>query len=276
MRVLTGAEAAEVAAGREATSQLLIQRAGYAVAQFCIAEFKFRTVCVICGRGKNGSVGIAAATILAGTATRVWVVVLAGEANGHASVADEALPQTVRPVWVLEESDFDGEVAKEALAADLIVDAIVGTGFRPPLRPLARAAIAAINRASGSVVSVDVPSGVESDSVDPIRVAGGNMVFAQGILALMAPKPAHISGELTSGPTAVSEIGVQPAMAGNSCGHLSAPTAQDVCVAFPRHSGMTEAESGHVLIVGGARGSAGTVALAALAALRAGAGRVTI
>lgn len=216
---------------------------------------------------------MAAAAVLAGIATRVRVVALA-ERTERQDAAERT--DSSAPLWVREEGDFNGEAVHDALAADLIIDAIVGTGFQPPLRSLASAAIAAINRASGIVVSVDVPSGVDSDSETPVPANDGNMVFAHAVLALVAPKPAHLFGNLTAGPTAVSEIGIQPAVVSGG-ERLSALTGRDVCIAFPRrYPGMTAAEFGHVLIVGGARGSAGVAALAGLAALRSGAGRVTV
>ncbi len=275
MRVLTSAQAAEVAAG-ETSPQLLIQRAGYAVAQFCIAEFKFRSACVVCGRGSKGEVGVAAAAVLVGIAAKVWVIALAGQTDERSSDGSDGMSQSIRPIRIQQETDFDSEAVREALAADLIIDAIAGPHVQKPLSPTACAAIAAVNRASGIVVSVDVPSGVDADSPEPARAYGGNMVFAQGVLALLAPKPAHVFGDLTPGPTAVSEIGVQPAVVRGD-GRLSVLTGRDVCIAFPRRSpGTTEVEFGHVLIVGGARGSAGAAALGALAALRSGAGRVTV
>jgi NAD(P)H-hydrate epimerase len=275
VRILKRAEVVRLADGAEENSSLLIQRAGYAVAQFCIALCKFRTVCIVCGRGNNGGVGIAAATVLAGIATRVWVLSLAA-ANKQIFGHDESNVPAYIPILIREETDFDGEAVREALAADLIVDAIVGTGFQPPVRPLVSAAIAAINRASGTVVSVDVPSGVDSDSVEPVRASGGNMVFAHGVIALMAPQPAHVFDDLTSGPIAVSELGTQPAVIDGS-ERVSVLTGRDVCIAFPRRrSGMMAAEFGHVLIVCGAQGNAGGAALAGLAALKSGAGRVTV
>jgi NAD(P)H-hydrate epimerase len=102
------------------------------------------------------------------------------------------------------------------------------------------------------------------------------MVFAHGIIGFVAPKPAHVFGELTSGPIAVSEIGVQPALAGNKTG-LEVVTGQEVGIAFPpRADDAHKGQFGHVLVIAGSRGKAGAAGLAGISALRAGAGLVTV
>src|SRR5712671_8118107 len=85
MRVLTSDEVRQIeveASSRTDTStSLLIQRAGYAVVQFCLAHFKFRSVCVICGAGSNGADGLMAAQVLSGIAEQVSTIVLAKDAS---------------------------------------------------------------------------------------------------------------------------------------------------------------------------------------------------
>jgi len=137
------------------------------------------------------------------------------------------------------------------------IDAIVGTGFKPPLHGLARKAVASITDAAGTIVSVDVPSGIDADSKTPVHESGGNMVFAHGIIALIAPKPAHAFGELTSGPIAVSEIGTQPAFVPNETG-VDVITGQDVGITFPPRSNDAHKDQfGHVLVIAGSLGKAG-------------------
>jgi hydroxyethylthiazole kinase-like uncharacterized protein yjeF len=274
MRILKLAQAAEVA-GREASPELLIQRAGYAVAQFCVAQFKFRSVCVVCGNGKNGRAGLSAAAALNSLVERLWVILLPGD-YAELTQGAEGLWAFKQAIHIREEEDFGSAAAREAVGADLIIDAIVGTGFQPPLRALAAAAVAAINSAPGVVVSVDVPSGVCADSATAVQESGGNMVFAQATIALIAPKPAHVFGTLAAGPIAVSELGVQPALVANG-GRVAVLSGRDVRLAFPqRPHGGVEADFGHVLVLGGSRGQAGVLALSALGAMKAGAGGVTI
>src|SRR5215813_8164979 len=280
MRILTCDEVRQ--AEREAISRpggstlVLMQRAGRAVAQFCLANFKFRSVCVVCGKGNNGGDGMVAAEALR-QGSDVSVVILAKDASElGADAAAMSARLGVEPIWIAGEGDLESESVREALASDLILDAIVGTGFKPPLRGLAKAAVAAINHAIGTVVAVDLPSGVGADSKTPIRDGNSDVVFSHGIVTFIAPKPAHVFGELTPGPIAVSEIGVQPQLVSNRTG-LEVITGREVGSAFPprpkdAHKGLF----GHVLVIGGSRGKPGAPTLAGMAGLRTGAGLVTV
>jgi hydroxyethylthiazole kinase-like uncharacterized protein yjeF len=276
MRILTRSEVETAASGPEAGPQILMQRAGYAVAQFCASQFKFRSVCVVCGRGKKGATGLIAATALQPIAETVAVIMLARAADELSADVAACLSGDFEPIWIADETDLAGGAAQQALGADLIIDAIVGTGFKPPLRGLVGAAIAAVNDAPGTIVAVDVPSGIDADSRAPVDATGGNMVFAHGVIALIAPKPAHVFGQLTAGPVAVSEVGMQPAYVPGASG-IEVLTGRDVGMTFlaPPNDGR-EVHLGHVLVVAGVPGEAGAAALAGMAALRAGAGRATV
>lgn len=281
MRILTSTEVRQ--AERQAISRpdisvlVLMQRAGYAAAQFCVTHFKFRSVCVVCGKGNNGGDGLVAAEALRQSGATVSVIILAKEVSElSADAAAMCARLTLPPIWITKQEDLAGDAVRDALDADLIIDAIVGTGFRPPLRGLARTAVEAINAASGIVVAVDLPSGVDADSKQPLHEESDDAVLAQGIVTFIAPKPVHVFGELTSGPIGVSEIGVQPALVSNQT-ELSVITGQQVGIAFPPrpqdgHKGLF----GHLLVIAGSLGKAGAAALAGLAALRTGAGLVTV
>jgi len=144
------------------------------------------------------------------------------------------------------------------------------------LEGIARKALEAINQASGIVVSVGVPSGVEPDSSVPAHEGGSEAVFAHGVITFIAPNPAHVFGKLTAGPIAVSELGVQPSLVSHETG-LSVVTAQEVRITFPpRPDEAHKGDFGKVLVIGGALDQAGCAALAGNGALRTGAGLVTI
>lgn len=281
MRVLTTNEVREAerqAINRPGMSTLvLMQRAGHAVAQFCLAHFKFNSVCVVCGKGNNGGDGLVAAEALREVGNNVSVVILAkdvSELSPDAAAMRSRL--NLEPIWVTSESEFQTDAIRQALGADLILDAIVGTGFKPPLRGLAKKAVEAINDAFGGIVAVDLPSGVDADSRLPLHQTDADTVFAHGIVTFIAPKPAHIFGELTSGSIAVSEIGVQPALLANGT-RLQVVTGQEVGIAFPpRLPDANKGQFGHVLVIAGSRGKSGAAILAGLAALRTGAGLVTV
>jgi len=281
MRILTTEEVLQ--AEREAinraemSSLILTHRAGHAVTQFCLAHFNFQSVCVVCGKGKNGEVGLVAAENLRKIATHTIVIILAKEVGELCADATAMCSRlNLQPIWIADESDFDTEAVKEAFGADLIIDAIADRVFKPPLIGVAAKAAEAINDAFGTIVSVDVPSGVDADSMSPAHESGDDVVFAHGIITFIAPKPAHVFGELTAGPIAVSELGVQPVLVPNSTG-LGVITGQEVGITFPpRLPDAHKGQFGHVLVIAGSLGKAGAAGLAGMAALRTGAGLVTV
>jgi ADP-dependent NAD(P)H-hydrate dehydratase / NAD(P)H-hydrate epimerase len=295
MRILSCSEAVEAASGPEASPEVLLRRAGYAVAQFCASQFKFRSVCVLCGKGKKGGAGLIAGEALHRVADTVSLIILAKGAEELRPEVAACLPSHVEPIWIGDEADFARDPVQQALGADLIIDALVGTGFKAPLHGLVAAAVAAINDASGSIVAVDVPTGVDADNRAALRASGGKVVFPHGIIALIAPKPAHVLGDLTAGPIAVSELGVQPAfvptsacvqvITGREVGMTFAAAPDRTPCPFGRELGQDFGQDfgqdsgqgvGHVLVIAGSAGREGTAALAGMAALNAGAGGVTV
>lgn len=281
MRVLTTDEVrhieSETASRTDTPAALLIQRAGYAVTQFCLAHFKFRSVCVVCGAGGNRDYGLMAAQVLSGIAEQVSTIVLAKDAGALSAEAAAICDSlAAEPMWISDEAGFQQEGIQQALEAELIIDAVAEREFKAPLEGVARKAVEAINQASGIVVSVGVPSGAEPDSNVPVHEEGGEAVFVHGVITFVAPNPAHVFGKLTSGPIAVSEIGVQPRLVSHETG-LSVVTAQEVRITFPpRPDEAHKGDFGHVLVIGGGLDHAGGAALAGIAALRTGAGLVTV
>ncbi len=279
MRILTAEE--ERQAEHEAASRpdmampVLLHRAGSALTQFCLANFKFESVCVVCGVGRSGAAGMVAGESLRGVTEAVSLVILAkGPDDLEPDTASLYSLLSEQPVWISSEDEFDSEAVRAAFQADLIIDAVAsgGSGW---LRDIDHKAIAAINDAFGVVVSADVPSGVDPDSKTPVHAREAPVVFAHGVVAFVAPKLAHVFGELTSGPIAVSEMGVQPALTSNKTA-AQVITGQEVGIAFPSQVGTEQqGKFGNLLLIAGSMGKAGSAGLAALAALRTGAGAVT-
>lgn len=153
---------------------------------------------------------------------------------------------------------------------DLIVDAIFGTGFRPPLPELAAKVIEIVTAAKPPVVSVDVPSGLDSNSfaLDQAGVCRSN-----GIVTFTALKPAIVFGALTPGPIVVANIGSPEYLVRSDLGiEWNDPPA---ILAEPRRLNSNKGLYGHALIIGGSRGKSGAPTMASMAALRSGAGLVT-
>jgi NAD(P)H-hydrate epimerase len=154
------------------------------------------------------------------------------------------------------------------------VDAVLGTGFKPPVQGLYADAIAAMNGGGRPIVAVDVPSGADSDAMTV--QSGEGIARADAIVTFTAPRPVHVFGRLTRGPVIVAPIG-SPDAAIESKLKLEVTTARDLAALLaPRPLDSNKGMYGHVLIVGGSLGKSGAAAMAGMAALRAGAGLVTV
>ncbi|MGH9569430.1 MAG: NAD(P)H-hydrate epimerase, partial [Candidatus Angelobacter sp.] len=281
MKIVTAAEMREIdrltTAQYGVSSLTLMENAGTAVAEFAQKHFDFDSACVVCGKGNNGGDGFVAARKLKEAGKQVSVIILVGsreELRGDAAEMFQKLPVT--PFWASEESDFNKAEVQQALHADLIVDAILGTGFSPPLKGIAARTVELINHRGAPVVAVDVPSGTDADVTSPSK--GDLAVQADAVITFTAPKPAHVFGELTRGAMAVSEIGTPP-----QCVFLNSQLKQQVMVAplvadvFPRRRPEShKGDFGHVLVIGGSLGKAGAAGMAGMAALHSGAGLVTV
>ncbi len=265
----------------------LMENAGSAVARFVPADYaQAERVGVVCGKGNNGGDGFVAARKLveAGRAVRVLLLCHPQDLRGDAAAMFQRMieslrPRNIAPTVVVEASGLDLPEATEIFAADVIVDAILGTGFRPPVSALYAAAIAKMNDASAAIVAVDIPSGAEADAMQPVdgsRSVAENRARADAIVTFTAPRPAHVFGELTGGPTVIAPIGSPREAIVSELGlHLSTPHDFASLLA-PRAREGNKGSYGSVLVIGGSLGKAGAAAMAGFAALRAGAGLSTI
>ena len=261
----------------------LMRHAGSAVARFVTREFPAaRRIAVLCGKGNNGGDGFVAARSLIEAGRSVHVLLLGdpAELKGDDKIAFDEM--RIEPVMIATETDLDGAETREILnSADLILDAVVGTGFKPPLRGIAAALrdrIAALrdrfNDSKIPIVAVDLPSGWDADSRE-YSVDGA--FRADAVVTFTAPKPAHVCGNLTGsvyGPIIVAEIG-SPEDAIQSDLRLTWAGASKTMTEAPRKADSNKGLYGHVLLIGGARGKSGAPSMSSLAALRAGAGLVT-
>lgn len=261
-------------------SLTLMENAGAAVAEFVLREYpQAERITAVCGKGNNGGDGLVAARKLHESGKQVKVFLLAdpAELKGDAAVMFGKVP--VRAVCIRNENDLKqvlkpDEVTKSYFDGDVVIDAILGTGFRPPVEGLYKEAIWAIRFSPAEIVSVDVPSGVDADAFNIDRHAGA-LVNASSVVTFTAAKPVHVFPELTSVPTAVAEIGT-PREAVKSSLNLEVITANAPFILSTRKRDANKGDFGHVLIFGGSVGKAGAPAMAGIAALRIGAGLTTI
>lgn len=250
-------------------AHVLMDRAGRAVARRVLHTLGRRyggRVVVVCGRGNNGGDGFVAARVLAregvGTAC-AFVGDLGSPSVETKHHLDELRVAGIEPVR------FSSRVLHDA---DVVVDALFGTGFRGTVEGPAADAIRAIGERGPTVVAVDIPSGVDG-ATGAVR---GAAVAADTTVALAAEKvgTAVGAGAARAGEVRVVDIGIdlngiRPA--------LYASTATDVAPTLPwRPLDAHKKSVGTVALVAGSSGMSGAVILAARGALRAGAGYVSI
>ena len=273
--------AAEMRAIDRATSErfgvpslTLMENAGATVSDYVLSHYTSAVrIVVFCGKGNNGGDGFVAARRLREQGRQVEGILLAdpNALRGDAAVMFRKLPAAAIVVHSVEELRSD--LVQLSLRADLYLDALLGTGFKPPVSELYAEAIAIMNASQVSVIAVDIPSGADADTTG---AQSGTIARADAIVTFTAPRPAHVFSPLTSGATSVGGIG-SPGEAIISSLQMNVITAHDVArLIGPRPAESNKGSYGHVLVVGGSLGKAGAAAMAGMAALRAGAGLSTV
>jgi ADP-dependent NAD(P)H-hydrate dehydratase / NAD(P)H-hydrate epimerase len=278
MKIVT---AAEMRAIDRATSDrfgvpstTLMGNAGAAVADYVLSHHgEKQRIVVICGKGNNGGDGFVAARRLHEQGKTVQVILLSdpAELRGDAAIMFGTLP--MHAIEVRSSEELKSEEVQRAMHSDICLDAVLGTGFKPPVRGLYADAIAMMNAGHGAVIAVDVPSGADADLM---TAQTGCIARADAIVTFTAPRPAHVFGSLTRGLTLVASIG-SPDESIISSLQLNVITAQNVAPLIgPRVAESNKGSYGHVLVIGGSSGKAGSVAMAGMAVLRVGAGLATV
>jgi NAD(P)H-hydrate epimerase len=278
MKIVTAAEMREIdrvtSEKYGVPSLTLMENAGAAIANYFAHHIGgTKRISVFCGKGNNGGDGFVAARVLHELGQKVQVVLLAdpSELKGDAAVMYGRLP--VSAVIVRSSAELKSESVRSALSADAVVDAILGTGFKPPVSGLYAEAIQAINASSVPVLAVDIPSGADADAMTPQT---GTYARANAIITFTAPRPAHVFNVLTQGVTRVADIG-SPDEAIVSSLKLNVPLGREFAdFVAPRPAESNKGSFGHVLVVGGSLGKAGAAAMAGMSALRIGAGLSTV
>ncbi len=183
----------------------LMEVAGFQVARFLAARgggVAGRRIAVVAGAGNNGGDALVAARFLAhlGAEVIAWIV----EARDPASLA-AAHGRTLRALGI----ECHSTTGSLDLSADLVVDGLLGTGVRLPLRGPASALVSSINRAEAPVVAIDLPSGLDSET----GAGDATAVQAESTVTLGLPKPA-LAATHSSGRVFLADIGLPAALFG--------------------------------------------------------------
>lgn len=296
MKALTAAEMREV--DRLTTerfgvpSHQLMEAAGKSVAEVFLEQYGHRNaeppgrIAVLCGKGNNGGDGFVVARYLKEEADQVHVYLFAKpeELRGDAAKNFQRWREQGGGVTLVQiEADWE-KAWPEISTAEVIMDALLGTGIRGPAGGLMAQAIEDVNRLSHGattarpawVVAVDTPSGLPSDG----EAAEGPVLKAHWTVTFTAPK----IGQLISpnagccGQLAVRGIGSPAALveeAGKGSLRWVGPE-EFAGLPLVRAAEAHKGSYGHVLVVAGSLGKSGAAAMAGYAAMRAGAGLVTV
>ncbi len=270
MRVLTAAEMREV--DRRTISLgipdvVLMENAGHRVVELLAARFAplaSQRIVILCGKGNNGGDGIVVARQLF---TRF------SPASLDVVLADTP-PDNLRSLEACGFTAIHRQIAPTMRAATIVIDALLGTGLTGLPRPPYLDFIHEVNTGfpAARVVAIDIPSGMNSDTAEtnwPHVLAHHTVTFTAPKVGMVLAPNAAACGEMVVGPIGSPES-ILPA-------HTRVTSPRDFARLFaPRPATGHKGTFGHVLVAGGSPGKSGSVAMTGLAALRAGAGLVTV
>jgi len=249
-------------AGREMTWQLL-------------REFPELTpparITVVCGKGNNGGDGLVMARLL-----HVFDVVLTHDDTGHHKPSPVPFQMALEQLGVEPGHDQWAQRAYDLCAeSELMIDAVFGTGIKPPVRGDYVSLFAALGDGSCAVLSLDIPSGVAGDDgfVDPVAVrADATVTVGLPKLGLLLPPGRDHVGRLS-----VVDIGFADDICEHHTDDLHFLLPSDYADLLPaRASTAHKYTTGTVLVLAGSRRYGGAALLAGLGALRSGAGLVSL
>ena len=235
-------------------------------------------VAVLCGHGNNGGDGFVVARTLVqrGVEAAVFLMGSVADVKGDARTNLEVLGRigmTVIEITSAQEWELH---FSEVSDCDLIVDAMLGTGLRGRLTGLLETVVADINELSTPVVAIDLPTGLSADTLEP----AGDAVEATMTVTLAAPKLPLVfpPSDAYAGDLVIADIGIPLPLLDELEGpHLELLTRDSMRDLLPaRPADSHKGDFGRVLIVAGSLGKTGAAHLAALGALRSGAGLVTV
>lgn len=285
MRILNSAQMREAEARTidhvGIPARVLMENAGRQVAaamENAFEELAVMRVSVLCGRGNNGGDGFVTARVLIerGVDVHVYLFGTTDAVGGDARANLDVLRALGVDVVEIPDAAAWELLATQVLAADLVVDALFGTGVRGPLTGLAAAVVSDVNASSRPVVAIDLPSGLSADhpAVDgPVMEATLTVTLGAPKLPLILPPAERHAGTLL-----VADIGIPtPVVQGLDAPRIDMLTRSLMApLVAARRQETHKGTYGRVLIVAGSVGRTGAAILAARAALRSGAGLVTV
>ncbi|MEP2841527.1 NAD(P)H-hydrate dehydratase [Roseibium sp.] len=255
---------------------VLMESAGQAVVRAVAEHAKAGSrVLVLCGPGNNGGDGFIVARILAARGYQVDVGLLKDptDIKGDARIAFDrmALPSTL----LLKNDGISTDFSERLERADLVIDALFGAGLDRPLQGPVAALVEYVNQSNKTVVAVDLPSGISGSSGNEL----GRAIKSQVTVTFFCEKPGHLlyPGLAHCGEIIVADIGIDAGVVAKIAPATYQNSPELWQSAWPGVDPLGHKyDKGHGVVFGGPMSSTGAARLSAMAALRAGAGLVTL
>jgi len=236
-----------------------------------------RRVAVLCGKGNNGGDGFVLARRLLSLLPETYLFGRRSDVKGDARLHMQVLERSGGAVTEIADEAAWQRCRERALGAELIVDALLGTGLKQRPSGLLGQVVTDLAATAGraAIVAVDIPSGVSSDSGQ----LDWESVSATVTVTFATPKHGHVLPPACEriGSLVVVDIGIPRSVLEETGARLWLLEATDAAHAFAaRAPGSHKGTYGHLLVIAGSPGKTGAAILAASAALRAGVGLVTV
>jgi NAD(P)H-hydrate epimerase len=259
---------------------VLMERAGLGATDVLLDRFPNASdglVMVVAGKGNNGGDGFVIARALLGRGIDAEVLLLASVADvgGDAALALDAFRKAGGRFVEMPADDDVAQLPERLARSGLVVDAVFGTGLNSPVRGRFAAALQAINTCGRPVLAVDIPSGLDADSGMPLGVA----VHAHVTATFAFPKVGQLvyPGAGFVGMLAVVDIGIAAEAVAAVAPRLHCMARESAARLVPaRAADDHKGRTGHVAVFAGSTGHTGAARMAGRAALRCGAGLVTL
>jgi NAD(P)H-hydrate epimerase len=255
----------------------LMENAGKKASEVAIKIAKKSSViCICCGGGNNGGDGLVAARYLAKKNYKLKIFLFSRKLSADTSENLEILKKQKIPVLFIDNKSALVKQKKDIFSADLIIDALIGTGLRGEVKGFLKEVISFLNGGKVPILSVDCPSGLAPD----INLNSGNCIKAFATVSFALPKKDLVvyPGREFVGNLYIADIGIPMKL-------LSDPGIKNSLISrstilpwikTPRKPDSHKGDFGHVLVIAGSKKMPGASVLAAQGILRSGAGLVTL
>ncbi len=248
------------------------------IKEYFLRHLQEAVIGVLCGKGNNGGDGFVVARYLheEGYLVHTFLFGKKEQVKGEAAVNLRIAEKLGVPIVEILDENRWREAREYLIACDMIIDAMLGTGLNSEIRGLIKEAVSFLNETfPGLIVSIDIPTGLSSDTGQPL----GDAVRADLTVTFGLPKVGQIiyPGAHYVGNLEIVDIGIPPQVIATFDLRHHLVTTDDIRdILPPRPVDMHKGKAGHVLVLAGSPGKTGAATLACLGALRVGAGLVTL